>query len=170
MFDSFLTLLELATQNLKLSHFSTSTLFKNIYIYIYIFLTISPTNLLLLPKKCLINSLFLSLPSPQKQNPINSHPLSNASSLDQNLSFFQTQRSNMSQIEPNGRRKKQPQFSPIQAPSISTCFIDSGRYSVPSSQPRSNGGSTCKPWWFQDHLDLQKNVYIHLPKKYCMLN
>ena len=33
-----------------------------------------------------------------------------------------------------------------------------------------SGGSTCKPGWSQDHLNLQKNVYIHLPKKYYMLN
>ena len=41
---------------------------------------------------------FLSFPSPQKQNPINSHSLLDASSLQQNLSFFQTHRPNMNQI------------------------------------------------------------------------
>ena len=34
----------------------------------------------------------------------------------------------------------------------------------------ASGGSTCKPGWSQDHVDLQKNVYIYiyiyLPKKY----
>ena len=49
---------------------------------------------------------FLSFPSPQKQNPINSDSLLDASSLQQNLSFFQTHRPNMNQIEPNGRRVK----------------------------------------------------------------
>ena len=36
----------------------------------------------------------------------------------------------------------------------------------------STGGSTCKPRWSQDHLDLQKMAYIHLPpkKKNYMLN
>ena len=29
----------------------------------------------------------------------------------------------------------------------------------------STSGSTCKPGWSQDHLDLQKMAYIHLAKK-----
>ena len=34
----------------------------------------------------------------------------------------------------------------------------------------STDDSTCKLGWSQDHLDLQKNVYIHLPKNNYMLN
>ena len=36
----------------------------------------------------------------------------------------------------------------------------------------ASGGFTCKPGWSQDHVDLQKNVYIYiyLPKKYYVNN